>query len=94
MLSGWTPTGSGMLREAGEALDEERRTSARQRGRETAELEDTLATLALLNLVAWAEPLAGNAWRAASGLTDARPGAFLDWVARMLTQHLELGVDA
>ena len=89
LLSGRTPTGSGMLREAGEALHEERRASARQRDSGTAGLDDTLATLALLYLVAWAEPLAGDAWRAASGLTDTQPGAFLEWVASVLSQHLE-----
>ena len=90
LLSGWTPTGSGMLREAGEALHEERRASAR-RGQATMGRDDTLATLALLTLAAWAEPLAGDAWRAATGLTDTGPGAFLEWVARVLSQHLELG---
>jgi AcrR family transcriptional regulator len=92
LLSGWTPTGSGMLRETGQALHEERRTSARQRAQAAAGLDDTLATLTLLTLAAWADPLAGDAWRAASGLTDTRPGAFLEWVARVLSQHLELGV--
>jgi len=91
LLSGRTPTGSGMLREAGEALHEERRASARQCDSGTAGLDDTLATLALLYLVAWADPLAGDAWRAASGLTEAEPGEFLEWVARVLSQHLELG---
>jgi TetR/AcrR family transcriptional regulator, repressor for neighboring sulfatase len=91
LLSGFTPTGSGMLREAGEILHEERRASSRQRDQATAGLDDTLATLTLLTLAAWAEPLAGDAWRAASGLTDTRPGAFLEWIARVLSQHLEVG---
>ena len=91
LLSGWTPTGSGMLREAGKVLHEERRASARQRDQATADLDDTLATLALLTLGTWAEPLAGDAWRAASGLTDTHPGTFLEWVASVLSQHLELG---
>jgi AcrR family transcriptional regulator len=90
LLSGWTPTGSGMLREAGEVLHDERRASAPQDDQVTAGLEDTRATLALLTLAAWAEPLAGDAWRAASGLTDTQPGAFLEWIARVLSQHLEL----
>jgi len=89
LLSGFTPTGSGMLREAGEVLHEQRRASARQDDQATAGLDDTLATLTLLTLAVWAEPLAGEAWRAASGLTDTPPGAFLEWVARVLTQHLE-----
>ena len=92
LLSGFTPTGSGMLREAGEILHEERRASAHQRDQATAGLDDTLATLTLLTLAAWADPLAGDAWRAASGLTETPPGAFLEWVARVLSQHLELGV--
>jgi len=94
LLSGWTPTGAGMFREAGEALHEERRASARQRDQATADPDDTLATLALLSLAAWAEPLAGDAWRAASGLTEIRPGAFLEWVASVLTEHLERIADA
>ena len=91
LLSGWTPTGSGMLREVGEALHEERGASAQQRDPATAGLDDTLATLGLLTLAAWAEPLAGNAWRAATGLTDTLAEPFLEWVARVLNEHLELG---
>jgi AcrR family transcriptional regulator len=91
LLSGFTPTGSGMLREAGEVVHEERRASGRQRDQATAGLDDTLATLTLLTLAAWADPLAGDAWRAASGLTDTQPGAFLEWVAKVLSQHLEVG---
>jgi hypothetical protein len=79
-----------MLREAGEILHEERRASSRQRDQATAGLDDTLATLTLLTLAAWAEPLAGDAWRAASGLPETQPGAFLEWIARVLSQHLEL----
>src|SRR4051794_18193733 len=92
LLSGRRFPGSGMLREAGEVLHEERRVSARQRDQGRANLDDTLATLALLYVVAWAEPLAGDAWRAAFGLAEAQPGAFLEWVARVLSQHLDLGV--
>lgn len=84
LLSGRTPTGSGLLREAGEVLHEERDEG-------TAGLDDTLATLSLLYLVAWAEPLAGEAWRAASGLTHAQPEAFMEWVAGVLSRHLERG---
>jgi TetR/AcrR family transcriptional regulator, repressor for neighboring sulfatase len=91
LLSGHTPTGSGMLQEAAEVLHEERRASARQRDQATAGLDDTLATLALLTLAVWAEPLAGDAWRAASGLTETGAEEFLKWVARVLSQHLELG---
>jgi TetR/AcrR family transcriptional regulator, repressor for neighboring sulfatase len=92
LLSGRTFPGSGMLREAGEVLHGERRGSARQREHGSANLDDTLATLAVLYVVAWAEPLAGDGWRAAFGLTEAEPGAFLEWVARVLSQHLDLGV--
>jgi AcrR family transcriptional regulator len=81
LLSGRRFPGSGMLREAGEVLHEE--------GRGTAGLDDTLATLALLYLVAWAEPLAGDAWRAAFGLTETQPGEFLEWVGRVLSLHLD-----
>lgn len=91
LLSGWTPSGSGMLSEAGEALHQERCASARQRGRAVPDLNDTRATIALLSLAAWAEPLAGDAWRAASGLTETQPGTFLEWIARMLSEHLERG---
>jgi AcrR family transcriptional regulator len=92
LLSGRTFPGSGMLREAGEVLHAGRRVSARQREHGAADLDDTLATLALLYLVAWAEPLAGDAWRAAFGLTEASPEAFVEWVARVLSQHLHLDV--
>jgi AcrR family transcriptional regulator len=90
LLSGRTFRGAGMLREGGEVLHEERRVSAREREHGTADLDDTLASLALLYVVAWAEPLAGDAWRAAFGLTEAQPGAFLEWVARLLSRHLDL----
>lgn len=91
LLSGRTPTGSGMLRETGEALHHQRRASARQPDQAPPDLDDTLATLTLLTLAAWADPLAGKAWRAATGLTHTRPDAFLEWVANVLAQHLELG---
>src|SRR3954462_14294078 len=91
LLSGRTFPGSGMLREAGEVLHEERGVSAEQREHGSANLDDTLAALALLYVVAWAEPLAGDAWRNALGLTEAQPGAFLEWVARVLSQYLDLG---
>jgi hypothetical protein len=81
-----------MLREVGEVLREQRRVSAPRRDQPTVDVDDTLATLTLLTLAAWAEPLAGDAWRAASGLTGTQPGAFLEWVATLLSQHLESGI--
>src|SRR3954462_4491638 len=91
LLSGRTFPGSSMLREAGEVLHEERRVPAQHREHGSANLDDRLLPLALLYVVAWAEPLAGDAWRAAFGLTEAQPGAFLEWVARVLSQYLDLG---
>src|SRR5918999_1998688 len=44
LLSGWTPTGSGMLRDVGEALHEERRASTQQRGKATAGWAATAST--------------------------------------------------
>src|SRR3954452_16488453 len=80
LLSGRCFPGSGMLREAGEVLHEERRVSARQREHGTADLDDTLPAQPVLHVVPWPQPHAGDAWRDAFGLTEAQSGAFLEWV--------------
>jgi AcrR family transcriptional regulator len=83
VLSGWSSRGSGMFREAAEALHEARAA----RG---AKLEDTLFAIALANLVAWSEALAGPSFRRAVGLPgDTSTAArFRDWFAELLRGHL------
>jgi AcrR family transcriptional regulator len=86
VLLGFLPSGSGMFREAGESLH---RARTRRRGR-ALELEDTLFSIVLANLVAWSDALAGSAFRRAVELpADAATAErFQAWFAELLRDHL------
>ncbi len=89
-LSGWSPHGSGMYREMAEAIHAVRARQARAAGDRAPELADTLFTLALLNLVLFAEPLVGSALRRSVGLGADRDTAarFRDWLVGVIEEHL------
>ena len=90
LLSGWRSTGSGMFRAHADALHERRVAAARTNGVEPPPLDDSLHTVALLNLVAWAEPLAGAESRRSVGLPASREAAanFRSWLATIVQAHL------
>lgn len=87
-LHGWRPRGSGMLRAHAEAVHA---TRARRAGAAASPLEDTLHLVALLNLVAWAEPLVGREWRQAVGLpaTAEATARFRAWLVDLLQRHVD-----
>jgi|SRR5262245_10279933 len=89
-LSGWTARGSGMYREMAEAIHAVRGRQARVAGVRAPEFMDTLFTLALLNLVLFAEPLVGSAMRRSVGLAGERDTAvrFREWLVGVIERHL------
>lgn len=89
-LAGWRPRGSGMLRAHAEAVHSARAERASIVGAPEPSTEDTQFTLALLNLVVWAEALLGDSTRRMVGLPTNRAtaSAFIDWFAALLTGHL------
>ena len=90
-LSGWKTHGSGMYRELAEAIHGVRVRRAVAAGVPSPELDDTLFTVALLNLVLFAEPLAGGAFRRSVGLPADRKTAnrLRRWLASVLEEHLQ-----
>jgi AcrR family transcriptional regulator len=88
LLAGLIPSGSGLFRDAGEALH---RARTRRRGR-TPQLDDTLFVLVLVNLVAWSDSLTGNGFRRAVGLPAdaATTKRFRAWFADLVRAHLDV----
>jgi hypothetical protein len=89
-LSGWSARGSGMYREMAEAIHAVRERHAQTAGVRAPEFVDTLFTLALLNLVLFAEPLVGSATRRSVGLDAERDTAarFREWLVGVIEEHL------
>jgi AcrR family transcriptional regulator len=95
-LSGWQPRGSGIFRAQAEVLHESRQRLARAAGRPAPELEDSLHLIVLVNLVAWADALVGNAWRRGVGLPATRQNAstFRRWFVALVEGHLDRDLTA
>lgn len=90
-LTGWAPTGSGMLRRQAEAVHRRREEIAGPApNRLGLELEDTQFCLALLNLVCWSEPLVGGPLLEMVGVVGDRAGGdrFRRWVVGLIAAHL------
>jgi AcrR family transcriptional regulator len=89
-LSGWRPSGAGMFRAHAEEIHDTRVLRARQMRRRAPDLDDTLHSVALLNLVAWADPLIGGEWRRSVGLpaTPEAAARFREWFAALVQEHL------
>jgi AcrR family transcriptional regulator len=90
-LSGWSTKGSGLFRAQAEAMHTARTERARKSGASPPPLEDSLHVVTLLNLVTWADPLVGPAWRRAVGLPATAEAAarFREWFAAMVQEHLD-----
>jgi TetR/AcrR family transcriptional regulator, repressor for neighboring sulfatase len=88
VLKGKMLTGSGLYREAAEAIHRSRREAGEATSRATR--EDTLFAIALVSLVAWAEALVGSAMRRAVDLPDDEATArrFRAWFADLVEDHL------
>lgn len=95
-LGGWSVRGAGMYRELAEAIHAVRVRRAAAAGAPPPDLEDTLFTVTLLNLVLFAEPLAGAAMYRSVGLAADRETAARHrrWLARILEEHLRPRVPA
>jgi AcrR family transcriptional regulator len=89
-LSGWRARDSGMYGEMARAVHAVRERQARTAGVPAPELVDTLFTLALLNMVLFAEPIVGTAMRRSVGLGAGRDTAtrFREWLVRVIEEHL------
>ena len=90
-LAGWKAHGSGMYRDLAEAIHAVRVQRAAAAGVPPPELEDTLFTVALLNMVLFAEPLAGGSFRRSVGLPADRETAthLRRWLAGVIEEHLQ-----
>lgn len=89
-LTGWRPTGSGMLCAHAEALHRHRAETATAAGVTAPDLRDTLFSLTLLNVVVWSEPLMVEAMLAMFGLPGDAAGVerFRRWLAEMIGGRL------
>jgi AcrR family transcriptional regulator len=89
VLKGRALSGSGLYREAAEAIHRRRR-QAKGRAAPPAALEDTLFSIVLLTLVAWADALVGSAMRRAVDLPDDERTAqrFRVWLENLVEDHL------
>jgi AcrR family transcriptional regulator len=92
-LAGWRPSGSGLLRQQAEALHRRRAELAAlpsPSGEAAPGLEDTLFSLALVNVAAWGEPLILEAVLAMFGLPGDEAGVerFRQWLARLVADRL------
>ncbi len=86
-LAGTPLAGSGLYRDAADAIHRQR---ARTGAVRPPALEDTRFAVALLSLVAWGDALVGGAMRRAAGLSDDELTAqrFRVWFATLVTDHL------
>jgi AcrR family transcriptional regulator len=89
LLRGRALSGSGLHREAAAAIHRRRRR-AKGRAGPPAALEDTLFSVVLLTLVAWADALVGSAMRRAVDLPDDERTAqrFRVWFEDLVEEHL------
>jgi TetR/AcrR family transcriptional regulator, repressor for neighboring sulfatase len=89
-LSGWRPSGSGMLRAQAEALHRRRAEQLAAAGEASPDLLDTLFSLALLNVAVWSEPLIVEAVLAMFGLPGDEAGVarFRGWLAHLVADRL------
>jgi AcrR family transcriptional regulator len=89
-LSGWRPSGSGMLRAQAEALHRRREEQLAAAGEPSPDLQDTLFSLALLNVAVWSEPLIVEAVLAMFGLPGDEAGVarFRGWLAEVVADRL------
>lgn len=90
VLSGWSPTGSGMLLPMAELLHEARAARALDRGLDAPLLEDSQRLIALLSALAFAQALTGDAVLRSVGLDNLQTDEFLAWVGA----ELESGRDS
>ena len=90
-LAGWSPSGAGMLRPQAEELHR-LRADAGADDQAQPDLDDTLFSLVLLNMVLWSEPLIGEAALKMFGLVGDELTArrFRRWLTQLVGEHLSV----
>lgn len=84
VLSGWSPSGSGMLQPLVAGLHETRARRARENGLAVPELESSQKLIALLSAMTFTQALIGGALLRSVGADDTSQEEFLAWVAARL----------
>lgn len=86
ILSGWSPSGAGMLQPLAAGVHEWRMGRAKQLGLANPRPEDSQRFVALLSAVAFTQALTGPALLNSVGLTQLPSDELLSWVAELLEQ--------
>ncbi|WP_332767699.1 TetR/AcrR family transcriptional regulator [Phenylobacterium sp.] len=87
ILSGWSPSGGGMLQPLVDWLHEARTRRALESGLTAPQLEDSQKLIALLSAVTFAQALSGDALLRSVGLQALPREDFLSWVTDLLEQE-------
>lgn len=83
-LSGWSPSGAGMLEPLALGLHDWRSEQARQRGLPVPDLDDSRRLIALLSALTFTQALTGEALPSSVGLTDLSSEDLLAWATSRL----------
>lgn len=84
ILSGWSPSGAGMLQPLADWLHLSRASRAERLGLAAPRLEDSQKLIALLSAVTFTQALSGDALLRSVGLTAVPPDDFLSWTTDVL----------
>ena len=87
VLTGWSPSGQGMLLPVAERVHATRTRQAEAAGQTAPDLAESQKLVALVAAVALTQALAGDANLRAVGLPDTSPQDFLDWTVRRLDER-------
>lgn len=86
ILSGWSPTGAGMLEPLAFGVHQWRSSQAERLGLAPPLLEDSQKLIALLSAVTFTQALSGDAQLRSVGLPGLPSDDFLSWVTALLEQ--------
>ncbi len=86
ILSGWSPTGAGMLEPLARGVHQWRMSQAERLGLAPPHLEDSQKLIALLSAVTFTQALSGDALPRSVGLPGLPPDDFISWVTALLEQ--------
>jgi TetR/AcrR family transcriptional regulator, repressor for neighboring sulfatase len=80
-LTGWHPEGRGLLKSIADTIHDHHGN---------ASLEDAQFAIALLGMIAWADPLIGDAWRRSADLASNRATEerFMRWVVDLVANAM------